>query len=119
MPRPLPYPCTHCQAIQCDIHHTLKACAHSLQAHIVGTTNSPTATPEAVTMFYVTQDFKHTQREHIEAHAKRDDAYRSLGEHAATLQRHGFTIAWWPGRPSFVATAHNSKASVAIYVEEG
>lgn len=73
-------------------------------------------------MFYVVRDINrpsHTQREHIETHESMDDAYRSVGEHATILQRHGFTVSWWPGQPSFVATAPDGNSSVAIYAEEG
>lgn len=73
-------------------------------------------------MFYVVRDTNlpsRTKREHIEAHESMDDAYRSIGQHAVTLHRHGFTISWWPGQPSFVATAPDGNSSVAIYAEVG
>lgn len=72
-------------------------------------------------MFYVVRDIhrpSHTQRETIEAHDQRDDAYRSVGEHATILQRHGFAVTWWSGEPSFVARALSGDSSVAIYVRE-
>lgn len=72
-------------------------------------------------MFYITRDThnsSHTQRESIEAHECRSEAYRALSEHAVTLQRHGFNVSWWTGEPSFVAVAPSGN-SVAMYVSEG
>ena len=72
-------------------------------------------------MFYVVRDTNYpsrTKRESIETHESMDDAYRSLGQHAVTLHRQGFTVAWWPGRPVFVATAPDGNSSVDMYVRE-